>query len=108
MSEEIDVDRIQIRLGHGWSADDLVSFARESIDLLPDSDPRKITREKIDRLRMAARAWDGVGQDPGALERWFNATDDTPEPEATYYGGGDTLLAFLDALASYLPPEEQT
>jgi hypothetical protein len=53
--------------------------------LLPDSDSRKITREKIDLLRMA-RIEESEGLD---------------DLEATA-----ALQAFADALESYLPPEK--
>jgi hypothetical protein len=74
---------------------------------LPDSDPRKITREKIAQLRLAVNEWDGVGRDPVKLAEWQGADDDRPEPDLEYFGGGDAALAFLDALESYLPPEER-
>jgi hypothetical protein len=47
---------------------------------LPDSDPRKITRERLARLH------------------YFVENETTNDP-------GDDALQFLDALASYLPPE---
>lgn len=75
---------------------------------LPDSDPRKITRAKIRLLRIALAGWDGVGTDPDENDAWINATDDRIAPPVEYFGdapGGDGLDAFLNALASYLPPE---
>jgi hypothetical protein len=62
-------------------------------DALPDSDPRKVTREKIEAIRLRAQRSDYVpesGEDLEANGQWplDNAVD-----------------AFLDALESYLPPE---
>jgi hypothetical protein len=55
---------------------------------LPESDPRKITREKIAAMRLVFDQWDGCG--PGE-----------------YLGDREeytSLERFLDALESYLPP----
>lgn len=60
-------------------------------DALPDDDPRKITREKIDKLR------EMVSYAAGAYT--FSA-------ESEELKADEAMLApFLDALASYLPPE---
>lgn len=57
-------------------------------DLLPDSDPRKITREKLAQVR-AALAQQHVDL---SNDQWM-----TPEVRA--------LATLLEALESYLPPE---
>ena len=49
---------------------------------LSDTDPRKITRDKLDSIRSTLKAADG---------EWYQDVSDD--------------MAFLDALASYLPPE---
>lgn len=89
----IENNDVQLDLDHGeliltTPSDDTAVFGERIPALialanatLPDSDPRKITREKIAELR-------------DAIEVVANATRD----EASN-------LAFLDALSSYLPPE---
>lgn len=53
--------------------------------MLPDSDPRKITREKLATIR--------------------HALDLLPRVEQDDYADYSTAEAFADALESYLPPE---
>lgn len=66
--------------------------------LLPDSDPRKITRETIALLRAAAHA---CSEDDYYIAAYLGRAD--------YFWGRETLLAdhfaaIADALESYLPP----
>jgi hypothetical protein len=77
-------------------------------DLLPDSDDRKLTREKIALLRVIVSQWDGCGPDPLAQQAWLN--DDTgtvPEPPHDHLGDRFDPSAFLDALETYLPQERR-
>jgi hypothetical protein len=65
------------------SADRLPAFIAAANDLLPDSDPRKITRAMVRHLR------DVIGHDEAS------------------YAEIQQAEAFLDVLACYLPPEGQ-
>lgn len=81
----------------------LIAFANDD---LPVSERRKITRAMINALRVIVNAWDGVGQDAVALARWIESEDDAPEPPSEYFGDRIDGHAILDALESYLPPEQ--
>jgi hypothetical protein len=61
---------------------------------LPDTDPRKITREMVEAMRYAAYMLMEVSRE---------AADD--EEFAKLHTNADRLFAGADALASYLPPE---
>lgn len=69
---------------------DTVKLIAALNDDLPDSDRRKITREKIGVIRLACIALD-------TDEKAFDV-DNSPYVRA--------LVAFADALESYLPPPE--
>lgn len=61
---------------------------------LPDTDPRKITREKVELIR------DGVQQIAAAVDDMRPSTE-----KADARALSVALGAFADALESYLPPE---
>lgn len=64
---------------------------------LPDTDPRKITREKVAAMRQAADEFlSYLGRDYGPKDNWGRA----PEYFAAF---GTETIKFADALASYLP-----
>lgn len=59
---------------------------------LPDDDPHKVTREKVERLHEGARAM-------------MNTHYERCTGGCTCERESDALAAFADTLASYLPPE---
>lgn len=82
--------------------EELIAFANHVLD---PGDQRKITREMINALKVIFAGWEGMGQDPVALEEWIKAPDDRPEPPLEYFGDRIDGNAIIDALESYLPPE---
>lgn len=66
----------------GLTVEKLVLIIARANQLLPDSDPRKITPEKIKALRQSASEVEGEGWDASLTRE------------------------FADALESYLPPEQ--
>jgi hypothetical protein len=75
-------------------------------DALPDDDPRKITRETIRAMRLAAARFgdEPVGVSAGWLlmdARWHNLAG---KQRARHEESARTINALADALESYLPP----
>jgi hypothetical protein len=72
-----------MEVGHRYHA--LVALANAA---LPDTDPRKITRARVDALRDVAREIDAENKSMITSLGWAD----------------DFLLALADSLESYLPP----
>jgi hypothetical protein len=93
----VDEDGTFLEVGDGRSSADTWLIASEGMPqtialanaALPDSDPRKITRARVDALREVAREIDAENKGMITQCGWAD----------------DFLNGLADALESYLPPE---